>query len=436
MGEMIQFGPGQDGGREAVWEQSAAHLDYVPLPGIPEDAAHRWVFQVKYHDLGARGWRGAADTLISELKDELVKVTQKHKVPCHRYVLITNVVLSGVRHRGTRDKISATKEKYRKRVPSIEVWDASDVSRMLDNNEDVRTAYLDDLTPGDFLKAVLQRLDMKKDHRHNALAAYLRHVVAYLAGARAQEAGDDGDLPLAKVYVDLSLKLDRTQGEGGFPEAVELWGEILRYRKWSGGAKERLGAGDITASSALLFDDYPVSMLLAGPGYGKSTITQFLTLYHAARLVAPAVAEDLEQRLRLPPEAERSATGSSVKVRVPFKVELRRFAKWQSGLAPERQPGHLADYIASQLINNNVSSSLVADDIFDIAHKSPTLLILDGLDEVPGKDDRERVVKATEAFVLRCQVAQCDLQLVLSSRPQGYGNEFEKYGPVRWVMHN
>ncbi|QEL15128.1 hypothetical protein PX52LOC_02037 [Limnoglobus roseus] len=403
---------------------------------MSEGTPHKWVFQVKYHDLGVRGWRGAADALISGLKDELIKLTQKHKVPCHRYVLITNVVLSGVRHVGTRDKISDLKQKYKKRIPSIEVWDATDVSRMLDNNEAVRTAYLDDLAPGDFLKAVLKRLDVSRDRKRSALAAYLRHTVEYLAGARAQEAGDEGELPLAKVYVDLSLRLDRTQGEASSPEMLELWNEVAHVRKAGVPSEDRISLSDTPASSALLFDNFPTSMILAGPGYGKSTVTQFLTLYHAARLVDPAVASELEKRLRIPTEMNSADIGSTVKVRVPFKVELRRFAKWHSGLSPEKQPGHLAEYIASQLINSNVSGSLTAEDIFEIAHDNPTLIVLDGLDEVPGKDDRERVMKAIDAFILRCQAEEGDIQLILSSRPQGYANEFEKYIPIKWSVRD
>ncbi|WP_149109971.1 NACHT domain-containing protein [Limnoglobus roseus] len=435
-GELIQFSPTADGGREATWEQPTSHPEFVRLSDVSEGTPHKWVFQVKYHDLGVRGWRGAADALISGLKDELIKLTQKHKVPCHRYVLITNVVLSGVRHVGTRDKISDLKQKYKKRIPSIEVWDATDVSRMLDNNEAVRTAYLDDLAPGDFLKAVLKRLDVSRDRKRSALAAYLRHTVEYLAGARAQEAGDEGELPLAKVYVDLSLRLDRTQGEASSPEMLELWNEVAHVRKAGVPSEDRISLSDTPASSALLFDNFPTSMILAGPGYGKSTVTQFLTLYHAARLVDPAVASELEKRLRIPTEMNSADIGSTVKVRVPFKVELRRFAKWHSGLSPEKQPGHLAEYIASQLINSNVSGSLTAEDIFEIAHDNPTLIVLDGLDEVPGKDDRERVMKAIDAFILRCQAEEGDIQLILSSRPQGYANEFEKYIPIKWSVRD
>ena len=63
----------------------------------------KWIFQVKFHDIGQRGWRGAGEALIGDLKNELEKVTTKHAVPCDHYVLITNVPRSGARWIGTRD---------------------------------------------------------------------------------------------------------------------------------------------------------------------------------------------------------------------------------------------------------------------------------------------------------------------------------------------
>lgn len=435
-GELIQFGSGRDGAREATWNQPPSHPKYISPIGERAGQEAKWVFQVKHHDVGARGWRGAADAVITDLKAELQKLTSVHQVECDHYVLVTNVPLSGVRHTGTRDKISEAKKRYQKKIPHIEVWDGTDVSRMLDANESVRSAYLDDLIPGDFLKSCLLAHNFKADRRESALRAYLNHVVDSQSSAKAQEAGDEGELPLVKVYIDLGLDPARESRYQSVQAAVEEWLAELRYRIRHGRSEETSVREEITASAAILIEPHPVSMILAGPGYGKSTITQFLVLYHASRLVEPRLAQLLAKRLRLPKEIAPDQLDAHVAARIPFKIDLRRFAKWQSTLPAERRPGHVADYIANQLINVNVSSQLTADDVFGIMHKSAILVVFDGLDEVPGVIDRDNVIKAIDAFLLRAKGESTDLQVVLSSRPQGYGNEFEKYEPLRWTVNN
>jgi hypothetical protein len=153
-GNLIQFGSGADGGREATWTQMETHSDYQRPANERTNVPKEWVFQVKYHDIGQRGWSVARDAVIADLEKELDKIVNKHHVPCHAYVMITNVPFTGTRDLGTRDKISVVASEWKLRVPEIYVWDAADISRLLDANESVRTAYLETILPGDLLKAI------------------------------------------------------------------------------------------------------------------------------------------------------------------------------------------------------------------------------------------------------------------------------------------
>lgn len=148
-GNLIQFGDGQDGAREATWTQPITHPSYVRPENETEDVPKEWIFQVKYHDISLRGWTTARDAVTQDLKNELDKIVNKHKVPCHAYVMITNVPFTGIRNVGTRDQTTAIADKWKQDIPEIYVWDAADLSRMLDADEDVRTAYLEDVLPGD-----------------------------------------------------------------------------------------------------------------------------------------------------------------------------------------------------------------------------------------------------------------------------------------------
>ena len=150
-------------------------------------------------------------------------------------------------------------------------------------------------------------------------------------------------------------------------------------------------------------------MLLAGPGYGKSTITQFLALNHADRIIDPEFAALLAKRLKLPSNWTAEDLDASCTMRFPFRVELRRYAKWRKTPPDGATPIGIASYIARQLIGGAVESTLDQNDIFALISSNPTLLILDGLDEVPNKEDRDGILKDCDAFLYRCSGEKVDL---------------------------
>jgi len=273
-GNLIQFGPGPDGGREATWTQAPDHPTYVRPSKRRKRVPKEWVFQVKYHDIGQRGWINARKAIVEDLERELDKIVHKYKVPCHVYVMITNVPFTGVRHIGTRDKITAVARKWNKHIAEILVWDAADLSRLLDANEDVRTAYIDTILPGDILKALYQGATFRQDRVTSAYRAYLQYVTEREGAARAEEAGDDPGLPLAEVFIDLTCKPHE-----GIHELVQDF-----YAEWRDRSEATTKQADPTflpkdidntpASFALLLAEWHSMLLLGGPGLGKSTLTQ------------------------------------------------------------------------------------------------------------------------------------------------------------------
>ncbi len=434
-GELIQFGSaGPDGAREATWTQAPNHPDYEILPGIEKDTQHFWVFQVKYHDIGLRGWANAAAAVISDLRSELDKLTTKYSTTCHHYVLITNVPLTGASRIGTRDKVSQIAESWKAKIASVKVWDASDLSRMLDNNPGVRTAYNELILPGDVIGSLYHALNLAEDRRRNTLRGYLRYLLDHESRARADEAGDDDALPLSRVFIDQTMKLDRTNIPECYKDVVDSWsGDASLISDAPGIMPDNLE--NVPSSFPLLWGDLEKIMILAGPGYGKSTVTQFLTLYHAARIIDESLANALAKRITLPPGWTSSHLDSACTLRIPFRIELRRYAKWRKSQA-EHQPRGIAAYISRQLIGGVVESDLSHEDIFTLISKNATLLVLDGLDEVPNKDDRDDLLKDCEAFLYRCSGEDVNLQVIMSSRPQGYHGEFDRFQPLRWALND
>lgn len=374
--------------------------------------------------------RLAQSAVVEDLDKELEKIVHKYAVPCQAYVLITNVPFTGARNVGTRDLITALSNKWYNHVPEIYVWDAADLSRMLDANEDVRTAYLDTILIGDTLKALFKAATSKAKRKHSAFRAYLKFITEREKSARAEEAGDDPDLPLAQVFIDLTLKikpssksklpfewLDRNQQSMSDEDRV-LLSESLRY---------------VRSSFTLFFADYPYTLLLGGPGLGKSTLTQFLSLYHAARIVDPQLSKSLVSRLKLPEGKEFQDLDASCRPRFPFRIELRLYAKWIS--KQEDNKNELARYIVDSLINPNSSSSLKMDDVFELASTNPILLIFDGLDEVPNPKIRQQIIENLQIFLRRIDAENGDVQVILSSRPKGYSGEFDLFEPIAWELN-
>lgn len=435
-GKLIQFGEGADGAREAVWIQGVGHHDCPRPQGETTDISKKWVFQAKYHDIGLRGWGGARKDVVSDLSTELDKVVNKYHLGCHHYVLITNVPFSGVRYVGTRDEVEAVVNEWTEHIPEIEVWDATDLSRMLDADPGTRTTYLDAILPGDVLQSIIQNVSETQDRRSAAFRAYLRAILRFERDAKAEEAGDERGLALEKAFVDLDLKLisrnHDNQGE------IENWlGNIRRAFEKKNEAKETDGfypsETRVPAILTLLKAPSKSMLLKGGPGVGKSTITQFITLYHASRMVDQVLAKALAKRLKLWGVSSAEEVDNSCRLRFPLRIELRRYAVWIRRQQDGQNDTFLALYIA-YIINQAASASLTSEDIFDLAKNNAVLLILDGLDEVADPGLRELIFRELATFHDRCAEPGVDLQTILSTRPQGYRGEFDGFYPLSWQI--
>lgn len=431
-GNLVQFGEGKDGGREATWTQPVDHPTYRRPPGEDSDVPNEWVFQAKYHGIGTRGWAGARAEIESELDNELDKIVNKYKVPCHKYVLITNVPFSGVRHIGTRDKVNKVIKKWQKKIPEIEVWDAIDLSRMLDADPDTRTTYLDAVLPGDVLRAFLTNVNFTADRRKSAFHAYLKSILRSERDAKAEEAGDESGLPLEKIFVDLDLKLI---AETSYDVSSTLVQQLNHSAQQDDEADLHVPANfeQVPSSFAFLRADHKSMLLKGGPGVGKSTVTQFLTLYHAARLIDKPLSLQLVRRLKLTGGVSAEDLDAHSRVRFPLRVELRRYAQWMSDPKKASADTFLARYLAERIVQAS-SADLTMEDIFALASENPLLLIFDGLDEVPNPELRRTIFNELVVFQDRCEGESCDIQLILSSRPQGYRGEFDGFAPIEWQV--
>ena len=349
--------------------------------------------------------------------------------------MITNVPFTGSRNVGTRDQTTAIAAQWKQHIPEIYVWDAANLSCMLDADEDVRTAYLDDILPGDVLKAIYTKINFRNDRKKSAFNAYLTYVIECEKSARAQEAGDAQDLPLSEVFIDFTLELAKISQKSDFGDEFSKVTWDIMTSIDSDATFSPTNWSRVRASNALFIIESDFVLLLGGPGLGKSTLIQFLSLYQAARLIKPDLAQSLTQRLKLPQSISPENLDAYVCLRFPFRIELRRYAKWMSERNVNNTDGHLSHYIVEVLINPNVDANLENDDIFGLAATDPILLVLDGLDEVPNRDTRQKIIENLKIFVNRIQAEKGNLQVILSSRPNGYSGEFDEFKPLIWEVN-
>jgi hypothetical protein len=165
-------------------------------------------------------------------------------------------------------------------------------------------------------------------------------------------------------------------------------------------------------------------VLLGGPGQGKTTLGQYLCQRHRAAWLAP-IRDSLEPEVGAVLGAiERGAAGDGLPAtfvrRFPFRVTLYRFAeKLADGAVAD-----LWEALAAELQVGDAGAAPGTEAVRHILKTMPSLVVLDGLDEVPPTANRTEVLRLVEAFVQSAEGEALDLQLVATSRPQGYQQAF------------
>lgn len=167
--------------------------------------------------------------------------------------------------------------------------------------------------------------------------------------------------------------------------------------------------------------------LKAGPGQGKSTVTQYLCqLQRAALILAPEgvpaapkmkeLAEDIQ-------EAAQRAGHWPSHPRIPIYIELKEYAKWISEQHEGKDPIGVLTYIAHS-IGYRVQQRVEVGLLRRAFKQYRWLVIFDGLDEVP-QDRRDTVAREVQELIAEAEAEpDIDAFFACTSRPQGYAGQF------------
>ncbi|MFD9397055.1 NACHT domain-containing protein [Streptomyces sp. NPDC060000] len=402
------FGAGPDGGREATF-------DSITSSRLGWDGYG--ILQVKHKEKPASP-ADEATWLIAEIRKEFKKWrTSTKRDPKPKYVIFaSNVTLSAVPEVGGFDRVEQVmrEECNSLAVEGWMIWHSENLNRFLEIYDGIRRSYAAWILPGDILSHIYEGREARKREVVGAIKSFLSREILRERYANLDQAGsaDDRTIPLADVFVDLPISLaDDYRPNGG--------GKCLETLIASCDANHRPdeSQNDISGHRGNRF------VLVGGPGQGKSTVSQLFCQLYRALLVKEtdlyARNPDLRSAVRrIMALADRESLSPNAR-RWPFKIPLTNLA---DGIAKGKFSSIL-EY-ASHRISAVSSIDVTASDMKDWLGDFPWLLILDGLDEVPGSSNRDDVLQCINEFLLDADEVNADLVVVATTRPQGYADEF------------
>ena len=441
---IVVFGDGPDGGREATFERK------VPYPNTADQWDGYGVVQAKYRPR-LTGSKEDGDWAVSQLQAEIDKYLDpesKFRKPDY-FIYATNIVLTPASGRGSKDRALAVLDSFREQssLKDSAIWDYDQLRTFLDGCEDVRKAYAAYITPGDTLETFVSTLMPRPADMHKTLVMFLERELLTDECVNLEQAGHsiDDHIPLASVFVDLPIQneplvvgaalfdgdriadedLDTCRGTVDPPHRDGFIKDLLTA------AAERLDpislglsviSGNLEASNAR--PSRGRFVLIGGPGQGKTTLTQFICQIFRTAIISQKPGHTISPEVQtalttIQQHCDLEGINHRVVPRFPFKLLLNDFASALSN----SQVHSVAGYLVRQ-INRRTECNLSVDDLRRFLAEYPSVIIFDGLDEVPASSNRDQVMAAIRDFWIDATNATADILSIATSRPQGYNEDF------------
>lgn len=429
------FGDGPDGGREATF-------DGVTQYGAPGGYWNgNGILQAKYH-VRPQDTRRDATWARGQLTSELKQYTRKRNrrpVPEY-YIFATNVTLSPGEGGGKDSVLSILTEFAETHsVKGFDVWDYDKIRVLLDNNEQVRNSYLAWISSSDVLAQLSAMLRTRERDYYPLILKYLQRELLADQYAQLEQAGHSGDdaIPLSQVFIDLptSFRPPSTEPESSREAdtpnfvATIIADASTSLRAANEPSTELEGRAFPGSSSKNRMGRY---VLIGGPGQGKTTIGQYICQIFRSSLLRDAPANRLSQdALNAVVGLTQQRKGGNYLQprarRLPFRIVLGDLAKVLAAGDINSLLGYLAFKFSA-----NTDVAISAEEIENMLRKYPSLIVLDGLDEVPPSTNRDAVITAVANFSIDIATSDLDVMIIATSRPQGYSDEFS---PKQYLHH-
>lgn len=439
---IVVFGDGPDGGREATFEGS------VPYPS----SGHSWsgygVVQAKFRQRTQDPQRDG-EWALKQLRDELEKFvdSERNLRKPDYYIFATNVILTPVQGSGFKDKADALIKEYKDRLglKEYDIWDYDKIRIFLDDYEGIRRAYAAWITPGDVLAQVIEWLVPQQPNFERTITNFLQKELLADQYAKLEQAGHtvEDRIPLASVFVDLPVAHERANEppdeqndadllpQGFVAEALDVALERLDPQSLNSLATQRVMRLKSTNHEPGRF------VLVGGPGQGKTTVGQFICQLFRAAIIKEkqsSLSREARQALQqIETQCHHEGIALPTARRFPIRIVLSDFA---AALAsPEASHiNTLLSYIVDR-IRRRTDQTVSVEDFRNWLSAYPWVLILDGLDEVPASSNHDAVLSAVNDFWIDAAGSNADVLVIATTRPQGYNQDFapDVY-QHRWLM--
>ncbi|NWL12169.1 hypothetical protein DM793_12845 [Paenarthrobacter nitroguajacolicus] len=417
------YGVGSDGGREWTY---TGHLP-LPVNGRPEGdegswTAEKWsgytVVQVK-HKQTLDGGRADVDWLITTIQKEVndwLSDNKDRKPKPENFLVITNVRLSAVPGSGGIDRVSEAMKKHATTM-SIKgwgLWSAAHISRLLDNHTGIRQRHLGQLVVGDLLAALIDDVGVHNPDAVRTINNFVAKELVAHRNLRLTRAGGGPDKErMADIGIDLPA-IDRAspEDEDGQEITVEVAKEIIQ----DGDSIKSVRSGRFS------------TVLIGGPGQGKSTVGQLICqAYRAAHLKGGAEQLAPEHKQVLKETLDHLASiGLPLPrmLRWPIFIQLSEYS--EKILGAEDFP--IQTFIAEKITQRGVET-LQKNQINTWLRQWPWLVVLDGLDEVPDAHTRTTLLEKISEFIADAAQQNADVTILATTRPQGYQQDLNTLEP-------
>jgi hypothetical protein len=433
---MVVFGDGPDGGREGTTQGR------IPYPSDRENWDGYVVLQAKFRQR-SQGTYADGRWLIDQLQKELDAYAPhagQPRTPPDYLILASNVTLSAVKEAGAKDQLFELAN--RSFLRGFDVWDYDKLRVYLDRFEGIRRAFAAFISAGDVLTdamEVLHKVKAEQPDFDDVISRFLQREFLAERWAHLEQAGRVAEerVSVSKVFVDLPVFYERRADAPDEDQAL-LPGFAAAVVEAASRRLDPATLNDKRSIASLDEQEYRKEgrfVLLGGPGQGKSTICQFICqMFRAAildsrneALVPPEVADALEafrRHLRVDGLHLPSAR------RFPIRVELSELA---DELAAPEGSSSLLGYVA-RLVSKRVGTEISSATMGAWLSEYPSLIVLDGLDEVPLASSREAIVTALQEFWIDMSQCNADCLAIATTRPQGYTDEFSpRYYQHLWL---
>jgi hypothetical protein len=423
------MGPGRDGGRDLYYKGQLVWTK------TDDQIAEVWdgytVFQVKHKAELANKPSDNATWLWSQIRHELDQwadpASRRDAVPDY-LVIVTNVPLTPVPGTGGHDGLSSSIEAYIanladgsrdiggtakaerraklariSRIKKWRFWDGNQIQTLLDANAGIRRAFPAFFTAADVFANLAEFTDsLPLSELEPGLRAHARTTLMGEGSIYFDEAGsgDSSGIPVHEIAIDLPV----TNASGQRSTVI----------------RQVLDRGEHVLKPTVTTVQAPRHLIVTGAsGNGKTTISKFLVQVFRAAMLNGAADLSADQ--------QRAISGTENALN-RFGRRMPKHRRWamRIDLAEYAQEGGLTeDSTLLRWISHKVSMRSDGGDVKPSVLQSwmkqwPWFLVLDGLDEVTEPSLRKRLIQRITEFVNNAEAENCDVFVVLTTRPIGY----------------